>query len=49
VVFDLDRMVEPMSVRCCLRAAIAREGACKFCVRSPLWAKGEQKWTFNII
>ena len=31
MVFDLECMVEPMSVRGChKRAAIAREGACKF-------------------
>jgi hypothetical protein len=47
-VFDLERMVEPMSVRYCLLAVIAREGACNF-LACVLRLRQEKTWTFNII
>jgi hypothetical protein len=44
VVFDLERMVEPMSVRRCQQAAIAREGACKFLRAFSASTPGRKRW-----
>ena len=48
MVFDLECMVEPMSVRHC-QAVIAREGAYKFCMRSPLLRQEETLETQYIL
>lgn len=48
MVFDLEGMVEPMSVRHC-QAVIAREGAYKSCMRSPLLRQEETLETQYIL